>query len=124
MKIGEIAQQMHVSKSIIRYYEDKGVLPRAVRDAAGYRDYGQAEHDRIQFVTVLRRLGCSFDDIRELLVTREGKNRPSDGLLEVLSTRIIAVEQEIDRLRKVQCELLELQDAAERLAEGASRSDD
>lgn len=122
MKIGEIAQQMHVSKSIIRYYEDRGVLPRAVRDAAGYRDYGQAEVDRIQLVTVARRLGCSFGDIQELLAMREGASPPSGRLLEMLRSKIVEVEQEIDRLRRVQCELLELQDAAERLAEGRPKS--
>ncbi len=64
MKIGEIAEQTGVSKSIIRYYEGKGVLPRAVRDSAGYRDHGDAELARIRFVTSARRLGCSFPEIR------------------------------------------------------------
>ncbi len=119
MKIGEIAQQTHVSKSIIRYYEDKGVLPRAVRDAAGYRDYGDAELQRIQLVTVARRLGCSFHEIKELVAVREGQNPPSQRILELLRTKVVEVEQEIERLRRVQCELLELQDMAEKLADGA-----
>ncbi len=119
MKIGEIAQQTHVSKSIIRYYEDKGVLPRAVRDAAGYRDYGDAELQRIQLVTVARRLGCSFHEIKELVAMREGQDPPSPRVLELLRAKVVQVEQEIERLRRVQCELLDLQDTAERLAESA-----
>ncbi len=119
MKIGEIAQQTHVSKSIIRYYEDKGVLPRAVRDEAGYRDYGDAELQRIQLVTVARRLGCSFNEIKELVAVREGQNPPSQRVLELLRAKVVEVEQEIERLRRVQCELLDLQETAEQLAEGA-----
>ena len=118
MRIGEIAQRTRVSKSIIRYYEDKGVLPRAVRDAAGYRDYGDVELARIQLVTVARRLGCSFEEIKELMAIRAGQESPSEQLLELLRDKIVQVEQEIDRLRHVQCELLELQDVAERLASG------
>ena len=122
MKIGEIAQHMHVSKSIIRYYEDKGVLPRAVRDAAGYRDYGDAELERIQLVTVARRLGCSFEEIKELVAAKEGQKAPSERLLELLRTKIVDVEQEIERLRRVQCELLELREIAENLTEGAAEA--
>ncbi len=119
MKIGEIAQQTHVSKSIIRYYEDKGVLPRAVRDPAGYRDYGDVELQRIQLVTVARRLGCSFNEIKELVAVREGQNPPSQRVLDLLRAKVVEVEQEIERLRRVQCELLDLQEMAEQLAEGA-----
>ncbi len=117
MKIGEIAQQTHVSKSIIRYYEDKGVLPRAVRDAAGYRDYGDAELARIQLVTAARRLGCSFAEIKELLAIRDGQDAPSGQLLELLKNKIVELGEEIDRLRRVQCELLEMQEEAERMME-------
>lgn len=124
MKIGEIAQQTRVSKSIIRYYEDKGVLPPALRDAAGYRDYGDTELERIQLVTVARRLGCSFDEIRELVAMREGQNLPSARLLELLKSKIVQVGQEIDRLRRVECELLELQDVAEKLIGAAPQAAD
>ncbi len=124
MKIGEIAQQTRVSKSIIRYYEDKGVLPRAVRDAAGYRDYGDAELQRIQLVTVARRLGCSFEEIRELVAIHEGQNLPSARLLELLKNKIVQVGEEIDRLRRVERELLELQDVAEKLIEAAPQAAD
>ena len=122
MKIGEIAQQTRVSKSIIRYYEDKGVLPRAVRDGAGYRDYGDAELERIQLVTVARKLGCSFPEIQELVAVKDGHNAPSERVLELLKSKIVEVEQEIDLLRRVQCELLDLQEAAERLTEGPTET--
>lgn len=123
MKIGEIAQQTHVSKSIIRYYEDKGVLPHAVRDSAGYRDYGDAELKRIQMVTVARRLGWSFEAIQELIAMQDGQKAPSDELMEMLKCKIVEVEQEIERLRRVQCELLEMQDMAERQMEAAAQGD-
>ncbi len=124
MKIGEIAQQTRVSKSIIRYYEDKGVLPPAVRDAAGYRDYSDTELARIQLVTVARRLGCSFEEIRELVAIHEGQNLPSARLLELLKNKIVQVGEEIDRLRRVERELLELQDVAEKLIEAAPQAAD
>ncbi len=118
MRIGEIARQARVSKSIIRYYEEKGVLPQPARDEAGYRDYGEAELARIRVVAVARRMGCSFEDIQELVAIREGRAYPSEGMKELLRRKIVELEEEIDRLRRVQCELLELREVAERLPEG------
>lgn len=115
MRIGEIARQARVSKSVIRYYEDRGVLPRAGRDAAGYRDYGDAELARIRLVTVARRMGCSFEDIQEIVAIQEGKAFPSERVQELLRRKIVELEEEIDRLRRVQCELLELRDMVEGL---------
>ncbi len=118
MRIGEIARQARVSKSIIRYYEEKGVLPQAARDAAGFRDYGDAELARIRLVTVVRRMGCSFEEIHQLVAIQEGRTYPSERMKELLSRKIVELGEEIDRLRRVQCELLELREVAERLPEG------
>jgi DNA-binding transcriptional MerR regulator len=117
MKIGEIAQQTRVSKSIIRYYEGKGVLPRAVRDAAGNRDYGSSDLARIRLITGLRRLGCSFEDIKNTMTMVDEQCLPSSDLLELLARKKSEVRSEIDRLTYIQGELFRLQDLALALAE-------
>ncbi len=102
MRISEIAQRSGVSASIIRYYENKGVLPPAVRDQYGYRDYGDAELARIAFVTSARKLGCSFAEIQALVGIQEQHHVPSSQLLELLSRKLAYVEDEMERLRQVQ----------------------
>src|SRR5512140_1784112 len=100
MKIGDIARQANVSKSIIRYYEGKGVLPRAGRDSAGYREYGDAELARIRFVTGARRLGCSFPQIRAMIELQDGNCVPEEQTLHLLSHKIMEVEDEVERLKR------------------------
>jgi DNA-binding transcriptional MerR regulator len=118
MKIGDIARQTNVSKSIIRYYEGKGVLPRAIRDSAGYREYGDAELSRIRFVTGARRLGCSFPEIRAMIEIKDKHCSPPGEILDLLSHKIIEVEQEMERLKHIQSELERLRELGSGLTEG------
>src|SRR5512141_1601298 len=105
MKIGEIAQQARVSKSIIRYYEGKGVLPPASRDSSGYRDYGASDLARIRLVAGARRLGCSFVEIRDIIAMQDQASVPSSAVLDLLATKVGEVGSELDQLRFVQTEL-------------------
>ncbi len=102
MRIGEIAQEAGVSRSIIRYYESKGVLPAAGRDEFGYRTYGEAELARIRFVTGARRLGCSFPEIKALIALQEDHHIPSSKLLKLLASMMKEVDDEMERLRQMQ----------------------
>ncbi len=116
MKIGEIAQHAGVSRSIIRYYEGKGVLPPATRDRSGYRAYGEADLARIRLVTGARRLGCSFREIKDMIAVQEQEGQPPSHLLQLLADKIHEVGDEIDRLKCVQAEFSRLYDVALRLA--------
>ena len=117
MKIGEVAQRFHVSPSIIRYYEGKGLLPRARRDSSGYRVYGEAEVARIEFVTGARQLGFSFADIREVLAVRDAEEAPCPRVLDLITQKVVEVGDRINRLKSIRHELSDLHD----LAEAASR---
>ena len=119
MRIGTIARQARVSKSIIRYYEGKGVLPRAVRDEAGCRVYGEAELRRIRFVTRARRLGCSFAEIKAMIALQESRLCPPSNMLILRSRKITKVDSEMERMRQILVELLRLQDLGLSLAERA-----
>lgn len=108
MKIGEIAKRAGVSRSIIRYYESRGVLPTPRRDRSGYRSYGDAELARVRFVTGARRLGCSFPEIKALIALQDEHHVPSSKLLQLLATKMKEVEDEMERLRQLQAILSRL----------------
>lgn len=124
MKIGEIAQQARVSKSIIRYYEGKGVLPRASRNSSGYRDYGAKDLQRIRLVAGARRLGCSFDEIRNIIAMQEQASLLSLDMLELLAKKVDEVACEIDQLRFLRTELARLHEMAMKLAEEGLAADE
>lgn len=46
-----------IRSSTIRYYEGWGLLPSAPRNAAGYRQYSEADRDRLVFTRRSRTLG-------------------------------------------------------------------
>jgi len=115
MKIGEIAQQARVSKSIIRYYEGKGVLPAATRNSSGYRDYGEKDLERIRLVAGARRLGCSFGEIRDLVAMQDEATAPSLHVLDLLANKVAAIGSEIDRLQCVRTQLKRLHELALKL---------
>jgi DNA-binding transcriptional MerR regulator len=117
MRIGEIAQKVHVSRSLIRYYEKVGILPRAARDSFGYRCYEPCDLARIELITGARRLGCSFVEIKILLEMQTMQNAPPGNVLESLALREVEVGKEMDRLRQIQAELARLRRAALALAQ-------
>jgi len=65
--VGQMARATDTKAVTIRYYEQRGLLPLAVRNASGYRQYTEKERDRLLFIRRSRALGFSLDDIHQLL---------------------------------------------------------
>ena len=90
MKINELEDLLGVSRSTIRYYEDQGLVTPP-RTENGYRDYSYEEARLFQKIMVLRKLGVSVPEIKDLI---EDKAELHDVL-----------EQNVDRLRAQQSEI-------------------
>ena len=80
--IGEAAEASGLPIKTIRYYEEIGLIPRAMRTngdvlGGGHRIYSDADVGRLRFVHHARLFGLSLADIRELLALAEGKGCPS-----------------------------------------------
>ena len=67
MKIGELAKRADVPIDTVRYYEREGLIPPPIRRASGYRDYVDADVDRLRFMRRAKGLGFTLHEIRELL---------------------------------------------------------
>ena len=80
--IGDAAAASGLPVKTIRYYEEIGLIPRAVRTKGGARGngrriYNDAYVGRLRFIHHARLLGLSLADIRELLALAEAKGCPS-----------------------------------------------
>ncbi len=109
MKIGEIAEQACVSKSILRYYESIRLIPPPQRDASGYRSYSTADAERIRLVVGARQVGLSVADIRAILRMQDERKCPEVRLLELLESKTREVRKRMQRLEDIKSHLVQLQ---------------
>lgn len=98
MRIGDVARRAGVRVSLIRYYEEIGLLPQAPR-VSGQRRYDASVLRRLAVIDVAQRAGLSLDEIRDLL---EIGTDPLSGRLQQLAQRKLPeIEALIDRAEKV-----------------------
>ncbi len=68
MRIGQVARASGVGVETVRFYEQKGLLPRPPRPAdGGFRDYPVETVERIGFIRQAQQLGFSLSEIDALM---------------------------------------------------------
>lgn len=90
----------------IRFYEKRGLLPRAARTAGRFRMYGTGELERIRFIRQMQTLGYSLKEIKELVSLREHKVEACERVQKSLQERLAATRAKARELRKLERELL------------------
>lgn len=88
MNIGDAAQATGLPVKTIRYYEEAGLIAPG-RAANGYRDFADADVERLRFLAQARSLGFSLDSCRQLLGLYGDKHRASRDVRD-LATRHLA----------------------------------
>jgi MerR family copper efflux transcriptional regulator len=71
--IGQIADRSGFSTSALRYYEGIGLLAPSGRSPGGYRLYDEHTLSQLTFIARAKRLGCSLDEIVELIAIWNGQ---------------------------------------------------
>jgi MerR family copper efflux transcriptional regulator len=72
LRIADVAANAGISTATIRYYERVGVLPQPPRAGNGYRLYDADTLERLRFVSRAKQLGCSLEEIADLVTAWEG----------------------------------------------------
>ena len=65
---GEFAKKAHVSIRTIRYYDQKNLLKPATHTKSGARLYTDQDFAKLQQILLLKYLGFSLSDIREMTI--------------------------------------------------------
>ncbi|MFN0190591.1 MAG: Cu(I)-responsive transcriptional regulator [Aestuariivirga sp.] len=113
MNIGAASKASGVSAKMIRYYEEISLLPKPLRRDSGYRDYGEGDVHRMQFIHRARELGYSIVRIRDLLRLWHDRERPSREVKKVALDHIAELEAQIARMHGLLATLKHLADACE-----------
>lgn len=97
MNIGAAARRSGLPPKTIRYYEEIGLLT-ASRAANGYRDYSEADVQRLGFVQRARRLGFSVEECRQLLSLYSDRDRASADVKAIALEKLAEIDRRIDEL--------------------------
>ena len=66
MLMNEVREKTGLTRKAIEYYEEKGFI-NPERDKNNYRIYSAGDVNILKKISVLRRLGCSIDEIKDVL---------------------------------------------------------
>ena len=115
--IGELSHQTGVPTETIRYYERIALLPPPKRAKNGYRQYDEADVERLQFIRRSRALNFSIDKIKEILAFRGRQEPPCQYVMNVMQERIKEIETRIIDLERLRDEIEYLHHAGSLLPE-------
>lgn len=91
MTISKVSEKYGLSADTLRYYERIGLLPPVTRNESGFRDYGEADCNWIEFIKYMRSAGIPV----EVMIEYVGLFQQGDKTVE--ARKAILVEQR-DRL--------------------------
>lgn len=124
LTIGQLAKQVGLRPSALRYYEDEGLLTPDDRSESGYRLYGAGAEQRLHLIQRAQRLGFALADIRTLLDAWETGNLSNGDLIAAAEQRHLTLERQLTELLILKHELeLFLQDLYYRHGESDATAD-
>jgi Cu(I)-responsive transcriptional regulator len=108
MNIGKAAKRSGVPAKTIRYYEEIGLIPKAVRTESGYRDYSEQDVQMLRFIHRSRALGFPVKEVAELLALWRDRSRSSAQVKELALHRIADIDTKIAELKSIRHTLTDL----------------
>lgn len=105
MKIGQLGDQCGVTAKTIRYYESIGLLDEPMRTQGGYRDYGDAAVERLQFIRDAQSTGLSLAEIASVLELKGAGERSCAHTMALVDSHLLAIDIQIEQLTVARREL-------------------
>jgi MerR family redox-sensitive transcriptional activator SoxR len=106
LTIGQIARQVHVAPSAIRYYEEIGLLPRAVR-VNGRRRYYPSTVQRLCVIEYAQQAGFTLGEIRELFFGFVVGTHPNTRWEALAQRKLAELDEQLRRIQTMQVLLRE-----------------
>ena len=100
LTISDVARQVGLQPSAIRYYEQIGLLPTAHR-TSGQRRYDTTVLYRLAIIQMARQLGFTLDEIRELFFGFRNFTRASERWQTLSRKKLAELEGLMDGIKTV-----------------------
>lgn len=101
LTVGRLAREAGINLETVRFYEQKGLLPKPPRSATGYRLYSPDSTRRLRFIKRAQQLGFSLCEIRELLALRMSPQTNNAEIRRRTELKIADIESKIKTLESI-----------------------
>lgn len=98
LTVSELARRVGTGPDTVRYYERMGLLRPADRTPSGYRQFGEADVERMGFIRHTQRLGLALSEIAELLEIRERGLCPCGHTRDLLASKLPEIDAQVAAL--------------------------
>ncbi len=106
LAIGAVARRAGIATSVIRYYEDIGLLPAPAR-LNGRRRYDLTTVQRLRVIAYAQQAGFTLGEIRELFFGFEAGTPPSVRWEGLVQRKLAELEAQLARIHAMQSLLRE-----------------
>lgn len=106
LTIGKFAAGAGVGVETVRFYQRRGLLARPERSGSGFREYTEADRQRLAFIRRAQQLGFTLGEISDLLGPAE--DRSAAEISRAAEAKLAAVGEQIAELALLQCRLRRL----------------
>jgi MerR family transcriptional regulator, redox-sensitive transcriptional activator SoxR len=106
LAIGAVARRAGIATSVIRYYEDIGLLPAPAR-LNGRRRYDPSTVQRLRVIAYAQQAGFTLGEIRELFFGFEAGTPPSVRWEGLVQRKLAELEAQVARIHAMQSLLRE-----------------
>jgi DNA-binding transcriptional MerR regulator len=106
LTIGKLAAAGGVGVETVRFYQRRGLLTEPARVGAGYREYSEADQERLVFIRRARALGFTLGEISDLLGPAEANSTAE--IVSAAHSKLADVERQVRELEVVKCRLRRL----------------
>lgn len=112
MCIGEVCRQADCTPRTVRHYESEQIVTSNAVTLSGRKLYGLETVSIIRTVQLLKRLGCSLKEAREIIALTKSSDtaerRLVKSLRNILAESLLRIDKELDLLTRSRREISDL----------------
>jgi DNA-binding transcriptional MerR regulator len=123
MRIGDLAERTGTSAPTIRYYEQIGLLRRALRQEGGQRVYSRDDVERLTFIRRCRDFDFSIEQVRTLVSILGDRNSSCMAARDMAAEHLTAVRAKMRELKALERSLVGFVDSCDTSCAGGPGPD-
>ncbi|HEV2177978.1 MAG TPA: MerR family transcriptional regulator [Terriglobia bacterium] len=98
LTVSALARRAGVTSKTLRYWERRGLLPRAARSHTGYRLFDRESLRYVAFIQKSKAIGLTLAEMREILRLARSGHCPCPEVIEWTERKIGSLEEQVRSL--------------------------